>query len=137
MLPTGWRVMCWAAPWTSCQPQTRKQLALIAEHVRAVCSERQIEPRHYCFTRRTIRDYTGWSNTALKVHMRRLADMEYLLVLRGGRGQSYEYELLSDTRPDGRSFGAFAGIDGKVTTDEWSGLLACRSGVDQSSVRFG
>ena len=39
---------------------------------------------------------TGWGNTQLKVHLRRLEDMEYLLVHRGGRGQSFVYELLYD-----------------------------------------
>ncbi|OQX42844.1 MAG: hypothetical protein B0D89_00425, partial [Candidatus Sedimenticola endophacoides] len=46
------------------------------------------------FSRREIREHTNWSDTALKVHLARLAEMEYLLVHRGGRGQSYVYELL-------------------------------------------
>jgi hypothetical protein len=39
---------------------------------------------------------TGWGNTQLKVHLGRLEELEYLLVHRGGRGQSFVYELLGD-----------------------------------------
>ena len=41
-----------------------------------------------------------WSDTALKVHMARLVELEYLLIHRGGRGQRYDYELLYDGRDD-------------------------------------
>ena len=33
---------------------------------------------------------------AAKIHLGRLVELEYLLVHRGGRGQSFEYELLYD-----------------------------------------
>jgi hypothetical protein len=46
------------------------------------------------FSRRDVREATQWSDTPLKVHLGRLAEMEYLLVHRGGRGQSFAYELL-------------------------------------------
>ena len=48
----------------------------------------------YRFSRREVRTHTNWSDTALKIHLARLAEMEYLLIHRGGRGQSYAYELL-------------------------------------------
>jgi hypothetical protein len=60
--------------------------------------------RDYRFSRKQIREATGWSDGQLKIHCKRLEDMEYLLVHRGGRGQSMEYELLytgnvEDERP--------------------------------------
>jgi DNA primase catalytic core len=75
-------------------PQTRKLLRLIVELVTDRCEAQAINRSDYRFSRRDIREHTNWSDTALKVHLARLAEMEYLLVHRGGRGQSYVYELL-------------------------------------------
>ena len=55
------------------------------------------------FSRRNIREFTGWGHTQLKVHLKRLEELEYLLVHRGGRGQSFVYELLYDPPPDAQS----------------------------------
>jgi hypothetical protein len=52
------------------------------------------------FTRRDVRDATNWSDSQLKVHCARLADMEYLLVHGGSRGHSLTYELLWDGESD-------------------------------------
>ena len=43
-----------------------------------------------------VREHTRWGDTQLKIHLSRLVELEYLLVHRGGRGQSFEYELLYD-----------------------------------------
>lgn len=77
-------------------PQTRRLLgevvALVASRVKSEALPRS-EVR---FSRKDVRDATGWSDTQLRVHLARLADLEYLLVHRGGRGQSFEYELVYD-----------------------------------------
>lgn len=77
-------------------PQTRKLLRLIQQMVSETCKKQNIEQSDFRFSRRDVRETTGWGNTQLKVHLRRLEDMEYLLVHRGGRGQTFEYELLFD-----------------------------------------
>jgi DNA primase len=77
-------------------PQTRRLLLLIHEMVAAECKRRKIEPKSYRFTRRQVREHTGWSMTQLRVHVERLVDMEYLITHRGGRGQTFVYELLYD-----------------------------------------
>lgn len=77
-------------------PQTRKLLSQIKTFVSEVCEQQAITQTDYRFSRKTIRDKTGWSDSQLKIHCRRLEDMEYLLVHRGGRGQRIEYELLYD-----------------------------------------
>lgn len=77
-------------------PQTRTLLDLVDAYVSAECKRRQIERGELRFSRKTIRDVTRWGDTQLKVHMHRLEEMEYLLVHRGGRGQSFVYELLFD-----------------------------------------
>ena len=45
----------------------------------------------------------GWGHTQLKVHLKRLEELEYLLIHRGGRGQSFVYELLYEPPPDAQS----------------------------------
>lgn len=77
-------------------PQTRKLLTLIDQMVTAHCKEQKIERQHYHFSRREIREVTGWSDNQLKVHCYRLQEMEYLLVHTGGRGKTIKYELLYD-----------------------------------------
>jgi DNA primase len=72
---------------------TRRLLLLVAEMVKQECERSQMECAEYRFTRRTVRQYTRWGDTQLRVHLRRLEEMEYLLVRRGGQGLSYEYQL--------------------------------------------
>lgn len=86
-------------------PQTRKLLRLVHEMVTGICESETLDLVDVRFTRRDVREYTQWGNTQLKVHLRRLEDMEYLLVHRGGRGQSFVYELLYNGEGvDQRSF---------------------------------
>lgn len=75
-------------------PQTRKLLSLITEQVQADSKTQTIETHDLRFSRRQVRDWCGWSETQVRVHMGRLTDMEYLLSHRGSRGQSFVYELL-------------------------------------------
>jgi DNA primase len=82
-------------------PQTRQLLALIVQMAEAASRERQICRAQHRFSRREVREYTRWGDTQLKIHLSRLAELEYLLVHRGGRGQSFEYELLYDGAHDG------------------------------------
>jgi DNA primase len=77
-------------------PQTRRLLGLIVEMVESECRVQQVPRAAYRFSRRRVRECTKWGDTQLKVHLARLTELEYLLVHRGGRGQSFEYELLYD-----------------------------------------
>lgn len=81
-------------------PQTRKLLKQIQAMIQTECEAQKIEQSHFRFSRKQIRENTHWGNTQLKVHLHRLEEMEYLLVHRGGRGQSFEYELLYDAKSD-------------------------------------
>jgi len=83
-------------------PQTRKLLGLIVELVAARCRALEMKRGDYRFSRRDIRAFSGWSDGQLKIHCRRLTELEYLLVHRGGRGQCIEYELLYDGKDDDR-----------------------------------
>ena len=77
-------------------PQTRRLLMLIDEMVSASCERLQMKRADYHFSRRDVREWTGWGNTQLKLHLHRLEELEYLLLHRGGRGQQFVYELLYD-----------------------------------------
>jgi DNA primase len=77
-------------------PQTRRLLLKIDEMVSKECRRLAMERMDYRFSRRDVRQYTGWGNTQLKTHLARLEDLEYLLVHHGGRGQSFVYELVFD-----------------------------------------
>lgn len=77
-------------------PQTRRVLALLVAMVEECCRAREVSRAEYHFSRREVREYTGLSDTQLRVHLDRLVTLEYLLVHRGMRGQSFVYELLFD-----------------------------------------
>jgi hypothetical protein len=79
-------------------PQTRRLLLLIDEMVLKQCQQLKIERSDYRFSRRDVRLYTAWGDTQLRLHLRRLEEMEYLLVHRGGRGQSFVYELMFERK---------------------------------------
>ena len=77
-------------------PQTRRLLAAIVEHVRAQVRDSAVRQADVRFTRKDVREATGWGDTQLKVHLARLVELEYLLTHRAERGQGFAYELLFD-----------------------------------------
>jgi hypothetical protein len=86
------------------RPQARKLLALITEMAKTECEGCEIEIDKYRFTRRTVREYTKWGDTQLRQHLRRLEEMEYLLVRRGGnQGQLVVYQLAAPEEETHRS----------------------------------
>lgn len=74
-------------------PQTRRLLRLLDEMVSAQCTKLGMEREDCRFTRREIRESTGWSYDQVRVHLKRLVALEYVLVHTGGRGQQFVYEL--------------------------------------------
>ncbi|PZU43441.1 MAG: DNA primase [Microbacterium sp.] len=86
-------------------PQTRALLSRIHRWVAAECERLAMRRSDLRFTRRQIREVTGWGDTQLKVHLSRLADLEYVLVHRMKVGQGHDYELLYDGEgEDGERF---------------------------------
>jgi hypothetical protein len=77
-------------------PQTRRLLELVTAMVEAQCAAQVITRTDYRFSRRDVREHAGWSDFQVKMHMHKLEELEYVLVHRGGRGQSFVYELLYD-----------------------------------------
>jgi DNA primase len=77
-------------------PQTRRVLSLVVELVTTRSAAQAIPREAVRFTRRELRSVAGMTDTALRVHLERLVELEYLLVHRGGAGQRFVYELLFD-----------------------------------------
>jgi DNA primase catalytic core len=82
-------------------PQTRRLLLLVDTMVAAECKRQKIERSDFRFSRRDVRAATGWGDTQLRLHLGRLEELEYLLAHRGGRGQSFVYELAFAVQGDG------------------------------------
>src|SRR5579884_2042291 len=61
-----------------------------------------MERSDFRFSRRDVRQYTGWSDPQIKRHLHKLEELEYLIVHRGERGQSYVYELYFERPADPR-----------------------------------
>ncbi|WP_080507505.1 CHC2 zinc finger domain-containing protein [Bryobacter aggregatus] len=118
------------------RPETRRLLLLIDEMATAQCQQLKVDRSDYRFSRRDVRHHTGWSATQVRIHMDRLQEMEYLLAHRGGRGQSFVYELVFErgdntskpqipglidvydsnlTDPEGQLAGSKRGQNGGVT----------------------
>lgn len=117
-------------------PQTRKLLKLIQQLVKQECDKHSLDQKDYRFSRKQIRDYSGWGNTQIKIHCHRLEEMEYLLTHRGGRGQSFEYELLYQAEVDNNDKHLMGLIDvEKLTYDKKkSGSKEKRSGSSRPQV---
>src|SRR5690606_20537388 len=86
-------------------PQTRRLLGALDELVSAACPKLAMDRADYRFTRREVREATGWGATQTRIHLDRLVELEYVAVHRGGRGQGFVYELCYDGQgKDGRPF---------------------------------
>jgi hypothetical protein len=77
-------------------PQSRRLLGLIADVLRVRATTEGLKPADIRFTRKQLREATGWGDTQLKLHLARLVELEHLLVHRAERGQGFVYELLYD-----------------------------------------
>ena len=75
-------------------PQTRRLLLRLDGLVAEACDEQGLERVDFRFTRRWVRERTGFGNSQLKVHLARLVDMEYLGLCHSSHAQRHVYELL-------------------------------------------
>lgn len=76
-------------------PPSRRLLGLIREMVTAECLEKELPAEAFRFTRRDIRQFSGWSDFQVKTHVRQLEDLEYIYPVMGKKGKEYVYELLA------------------------------------------
>lgn len=98
-------------------PQTRRLSELVEAMVAERAEAEHVGREQVRFSRREVRERTGWGHTQVKIHMHRLEELEYVLVQRGVRGQGFVYELAPVSRA------AALGGDGG-TMEKWSGWSA-------------
>lgn len=81
-------------------PQTRRVLGIVIGLVRGMAAAKGTAPGAVRFTRKEVRAVAGITDTALRLHLERLTQLEYLIVHRGGFGSRFVYELAFDGDPD-------------------------------------
>ena len=79
-------------------PQTRRLLESIKTMVADECAKRHIEQDRFFFTRRELRESTGWSHMQIRRHLERLTELEYIAIRHGRNGIAMQYELLIDAK---------------------------------------
>lgn len=82
-------------------PQTRRLLGLVDEMVAEGAKKQGVDRSDFRFSRRQVREYTGWGDTQLRVHLGRLIELEWVLSHRGRQGQSFLYELVANAGTEG------------------------------------
>jgi DNA primase len=88
-------------------PQTRRLL----DHIRALVKTRRGEQSAKVastFSRREIKEVSGWSLTQVRVHLARLIELEFIAARSGRFGSAFHYELLIDA--DGPEIAARIGL---------------------------
>ena len=88
-------------------PQTRRLLEHIQELVR-VKRDKESAKTASSFSRREIKELSGWSLTQVRVHLERLQELEYITARCGRFGSQYVYELLIEG--DGLNKAAHIGL---------------------------
>jgi hypothetical protein len=107
-------------------PQTRRLLGHVRELVRARCAAEKLEPRLALFSRRELRDGSGWSYSQVKRHLERLQELEYVAPRMGRMGATMRYELLveAEDRPDAVHIGLLDVEKLRVRRPTWTGERA-------------
>jgi len=72
---------------------SRTLLSSIYKMVKETADKRKTSIDEVFFTRRMIREFTGWSDWQIRAHIRQLEELEYLYVRIGARGKEYAYAL--------------------------------------------
>jgi hypothetical protein len=74
----------------------RTLLRHIHAMVKAHCTAHDIPSSEFIFSRKDIREATGWSDWQVRIHARELEDLEYLKARAGAWGKEYVYALAWD-----------------------------------------
>jgi len=96
-------------------PQTRRLLESIVSLVDSRAARDDIARSAVRFSRRDLREATGLGHTQLKMHLDRLAELEYLAVHGGGVGRQTTYGLVYDCQPVGGKASAIGVPVGHLT----------------------
>ena len=77
-------------------PQTRRLLESIKALVRGKMKAESTEQRLCLFSRRELREFSGWGQMQVRRHLERLQEMEYVRTCGGRNGVSMQYALMVD-----------------------------------------
>jgi DNA primase len=110
-------------------PQTRRLLLLLDGMVREQMERDEVSRSEVRFTRKELRDHTGWGDTQLKLHLARLCDLDYLTTHLGGRRTPFLYELTWDGAGADGTPRLTGLLDPETLTydSEWAGVAAVRA----------
>lgn len=81
-------------------PQTRRLLTVIKTLVRTRMHEQELDQRNVLFSRREMRELSGWSEFQVRVHLGKLEAFEYVFRRWGKQGRGCAYELAVSPEPD-------------------------------------
>jgi hypothetical protein len=77
-------------------PPSRKLLLLIRDMVNIMAERQGKASSQIRFSRRDIREYTKWSDYQIRIHLKQLVELEYVLAVSGRNGLRFIYELAYD-----------------------------------------
>lgn len=92
-------------------PQTRNLLGLLDGFVSEQCRVQRVERADFRFSRRQVREATGWGDTQLKIHLKRLVELEFVGVHRDRQTNRHAYELLFACDDAGRVLPELLNVD--------------------------
>ncbi len=111
-------------------PQTRRVLETVDAYVGGECQRQSMQRTAFHFSRRALREACAIGDTQLRLHLERLVALEYLIVHRGARGQSFVYELVYDGQgQDGKPF-----VPGLIELDTLRGTHATQSTITTANL---
>jgi len=129
-------------------PQTLRLWRVLCGEVRAAAERESCDADLFRFTRRWVRERTHWGDTQLKIHLRRLEELELVTALRGPQASTYRLacqeesatglvasglpsmSVLRAKYPAHKYDGTWSGFCGR-----WSGRTGERSGGGRTEVR--
>ena len=114
-------------------PQTRRLLGRLVDLVAEACEAQGLDRSQVRFSRREVREATGWGDTQLKVHLRRLEELEYAVVHRDGPRFLYELVYAGEGEDGGPFLPGLLDVEAleaTATTRNRSGSRGRRSGSE-------
>jgi len=85
------KVLCYSL--NDLSAPSRQLLILIIRMVTEISEERRMPIPKIAFTRRMIREYTGWSNWQVRCYLPPLVDLEFIAYQSGSRANRYTYTV--------------------------------------------
>ena len=107
-------------------PQTRRLLILLQAWVTERSALEGVFVNEFRFSRKALRDEIHWGDTQLKLHLSRLAELEYVVIHR--RGCAFEYELVYDGKADAKHLCGLIHVEKLCLNDKSYGYDSKRSG---------